>query len=219
MVMQASKTVGCEKCGGVISIVPGQQHYECGYCSSLIQLAEISVDRILPSGTAQCGECPTCEQPLSTGLIEGRRTLYCSNCFGVLLRHADFGGIVNERQARRVGVEPAEPRPIDPAAFQRKLNCPSCQKTMEVHPYYGPGNIVVDSCTECGYMWLDHGELTRVEQASTVRPSNASTWDRESLPAGDSLLSAPAAESVVEEKPRSPVSVLADLVFFGLRGL
>jgi len=43
------------------------------------------------------------------------------------------------------------------------------RRKMDVHPYYGPGNVVVDTCGECGLIWLDHGEMTRVEQASGVR--------------------------------------------------
>jgi Zn-finger nucleic acid-binding protein len=30
---------------------------------------------------------------------------------------------------------------------------------MDVHPYYGPGNAVIDTCGRCALIWLDHGEL------------------------------------------------------------
>ena len=216
MVTQASITISCQKCGGVSNVVDGQEYHRCQYCSSLIQLKEVSVDRILPTGLALDCFCPTCSQSMQTGLVENRRVLYCAACFGVLVRHQDFGSIVQERQARRVGIEPAEPRPIDPAAYQRKLDCPSCRHPMEVHPYYGPGNIVVDSCAECGYIWLDHGEITRVEQASALRPTNPVTWSGDVRTTADRLYGDASADSQ-EEAHDNPLRSLADLLFLGIR--
>jgi Zn-finger nucleic acid-binding protein len=40
---------------------------------------------------------------------------------------------------------------------------------MEVHPYYGPGNVVVDSCCHCGLVWLDAGEISMIETAPGAR--------------------------------------------------
>ena len=212
MVVQASVTIGCQKCGGTAEVVAGQQYYNCVYCESLIQLAEVSEDRILPTGITLDCSCPTCEQPLQTGLIEKRRALFCGSCFGVLIRHADFSGIVQERQARRAGMEPAEPRPIDPESLKREIQCPSCSQRMETHPYYGPGNIVVDTCSECGYLWLDHGEMTRVENASFVRRSTQFTWDSPAATVSERLESV-ALPAVVERTAGSPLRALADLLF------
>ena len=36
---------------------------------------------------------------------------------------------------------------------------------MSTHPYYGPGNIVIDSCEGCDAVWLDFGELTQITDA------------------------------------------------------
>jgi Zn-finger nucleic acid-binding protein len=36
---------------------------------------------------------------------------------------------------------------------------------MDVHPYYGPGNVVIDTCGKCGLVWLDHGEMAVIENA------------------------------------------------------
>lgn len=170
------------------------------------------MDRILPTGAALGSDCPCCSQPLQTGLIEGRRGIYCNACFGILVRHEDFSGIVQERQARRTGIEPTEPRAIDPAAFERRLNCPSCQNPMDVHPYYGPGNIVIDTCAQCGFMWLDHGELTRVEHAAPLRSSLAcASSDSQRRIAGQDSLEAdmPMADPTKD----SPFRILADLLF------
>jgi len=31
--------------------------------------------------------------------------------------------------------------------------------------YYGPGNIIIDTCEACGIVWLDAGELRRAVDA------------------------------------------------------
>ena len=36
---------------------------------------------------------------------------------------------------------------------------------METHPYYGPGNVIIDSCGDCDLIWLDAGELKQIEHA------------------------------------------------------
>jgi Zn-finger nucleic acid-binding protein len=36
---------------------------------------------------------------------------------------------------------------------------------MEVHPYYGPGSQVIDSCHRCRLVWIDSGELAAIEKA------------------------------------------------------
>ena len=36
---------------------------------------------------------------------------------------------------------------------------------METHPYYGPGNVIIDSCTGCDLVWLDFGELAQIADA------------------------------------------------------
>ena len=36
---------------------------------------------------------------------------------------------------------------------------------MLTHPYYGPGNIVLDTCSQCDLVWLDAGEFGRAIDA------------------------------------------------------
>ena len=78
---------------------------------------------------------------------------------------------------------------------------------METHPYYGPGNVVIDSCCGCGcgYVWLDHGELATLARAggrtmhqSTV-PEQYPTMPPELLPTTD--------------RDESPLEALFDMLF------
>jgi hypothetical protein len=72
--------------------------------------------------------------------------------------------VIAERRAERTG-PPAKPAPLDPEELERHIDCPTCGATMEVHPYYGPGNVVIDSCARCRLIWLDHGEIGAIERA------------------------------------------------------
>ncbi len=209
MINQAARSISCQKCGGVVQQVAGQQYLKCSYCESILVNGEaaVSVDRITPLGSSLESECPTCRSALQTGQMDGRPALYCSDCFGILLKHEDFGTIVRERRARRAGLEPAEPQPIDPAAYERQLRCPCCRNRLEAHPYYGPGNVVIDSCAECGLVWLDQGEMTRVEHASggysgLLTPGASGTGN----------LTVVAGISVPDPTAGTPLRMLADLL-------
>ncbi len=82
---------------------------------------------------------------------------------------------------------------------------------MDVHPYYGPGNIVIDTCADCGLMWLDHGELTRVEQASPTQTPVPAWNHSEEADTAEQPRTERSDES--EAAQRSPLRFLADLLF------
>ena len=161
----------CLQCGGRAVTVQGRDYLQCEYCRALVFTADnpLSVDRVTSSGGELDAECPACQKTLGMGQIEERPVLYCGGCYGLLLKNEDFGVITRLRRARRVGGEAVPCRPLNTQEYDRRISCPNCGDRMEVHPYYGPGNIVMDSCSECQYVWLDHGELRTVEQAEGGR--------------------------------------------------
>ena len=93
------------------------------------------------------------------------------------MRNDAFATIVRERRARRNADDFRIPAPLDAAKYNRNIHCPSCRNQMEVHHYYGPGNEVIDSCSACQLIWLDHAELYSIEQAAGQRPAvNSIRW-------------------------------------------
>jgi Zn-finger nucleic acid-binding protein len=90
--------------------------------------------------------------------------LHCNSCRGVLIGQEHSRIIIEYRRARASG-PPDPPRPLNRADLRRKLHCPRCRRTMQTHPYYGPGNFVIDSCPHCRFVWLDHGELNTATRA------------------------------------------------------
>jgi hypothetical protein len=67
-------------------------------------------------------------------------------------------------RSRRNGGPRVQP-PSDRATTERHLDCPQCHARMDTHPYEGPGNVVVDSCSICYLIWLDSGEILRIVRA------------------------------------------------------
>ena len=45
------------------------------------------------------------------------------------------------------------------------MSCPRCASQLATHPYYGPGNVVIDTCAQCDVVWLDFGELKQIVDA------------------------------------------------------
>ncbi|MCG6157691.1 zf-TFIIB domain-containing protein [Rubinisphaera margarita] len=108
--------------------------------------------------------CSRCEHPMDAALLNGRPAQYCGQCHGILIADEDFAGVVWERRASYGGSD-AIPAPIDPRELSERAFCPDCSAPMDCHPYYGPGNAVIDACTRCGWIWLDNGELEAIESA------------------------------------------------------
>jgi Zn-finger nucleic acid-binding protein len=121
-------------------------------------------DRVVPLGERLEANCPACGEALTDGMLDECRVGYCPSCRGVLLVDEDFAAVVRSRRANSSAAD-APPIPLEPLELERQVDCPRCQVRMEVHPYYGPGNTVVDSCHPCRLVWLDQGEITRIERA------------------------------------------------------
>ncbi len=218
--VQVGQAINCPQCGGVVAQNSGSDYQQCEFCKSLIfsNSVPLSVDRITSLGTPIQAACPCCECSLTTGTIENHPALYCEKCYGVLMKNQHFGSVLSERRSKRMGVGEGIPRPIDMKQYERQLFCPGCASRMEVHPYYGPGNVVIDSCGNCGYLWLDHGELTRLERAGGRDVSQISTG----LATNSMIPGSMVASSTVSYEPSSvfepdhedhPLRFLADLLF------
>lgn len=143
--------------------VPGRDYLYCEYCSSFA-FPHPSRDGVVPLGERGDTECPVCSTLLSTASVAEVRVLHCAACRGVLTEQEAFSAIVRFLRARALG-EPDPVRPVDRKELQREVACPYCGRTMETHPYYGPGNVVIDNCTRCEVVWLDYGELAAIRDA------------------------------------------------------
>ncbi len=149
-----------------MKFLDGRGYFVCQYCTTFQfpQSAGASPDGVQLLGEDSDLSCPVCRVRLVGGSIDGLRVLYCEDCRGVLASNDTFAEIVRTRRAR-FDDEPDKPRRIDPVELQRQVRCPGCDGVMDVHPYYGPGSVVVDTCAACSLIWLDHGEIATIERA------------------------------------------------------
>jgi Zn-finger nucleic acid-binding protein len=158
--------VNCPHCGAPLAPDLHNGALQCCYCKTRTQpprRMELG-DAVVDFGHDAGIDCPVCQQRLTSALLDDQRAAYCSGCRGVLLNDEVFAHTVRARRARFRGQEHS-PTPIHPEAFERKLHCGRCRRPMQTHPYYGPGNTVIDSCYPCGLVWLDAGEITQIEVA------------------------------------------------------
>lgn len=167
--------MNCESCNGVMTRVRGQNHHYCHSCSRFqfptkIENAE---DSIKPGGKVTDFQCPKCETALEVGLLrDSLDVCFCETCRGFVIDSDSFGPLINGLRASYTGVDD-KPMLMNPDDLDIKINCPACLDSMEAHPYYGPGNAVIDTCMHCRLVWFDHGELARLVRASGLRAQSS----------------------------------------------
>jgi Zn-finger nucleic acid-binding protein len=140
-----------------------REHFYCEYCQTHSFLGE-PADGVKVLGEESCVRCPACQENLKIASVARARVLYCSRCRGILVEQERFRKLVKYLRARAAG-PPDTPTAIDRQELRRRLQCPRCDRVMDVHPYYGPGNIIIDTCMSCRVIWLDYGELRKVRDA------------------------------------------------------
>jgi Zn-finger nucleic acid-binding protein len=146
-----------------MKIVRGGEYFFCEYCSSFYFPQE-SRDGVRILGEPSGFLCPVCREELVSAAIIGIGMLCCRRCRGVLIKQDAFRVAVEYSRASASG--PADlPKPLSKQEGKRTIKCPGCGRQMDTHPYYGPGNVIIDVCTDCREIWLDYGELARIINA------------------------------------------------------
>lgn len=149
-----------------MELFPNRGYFFCRYCSSFHFPETTTPDgvRVLAESREQLA-CPVCTRTLSSALLDEAHPVHsCTNCRGVLLSRGSFADVVRVRRAWATGT-PAKPIPPEKAELARRVDCPKCRTRLETHPYFGPGNVVIDSCPACDLIWLDFGELKQIVDA------------------------------------------------------
>ena len=153
----------CKNCGGPLPDELINGRFTCEFCSTINE-PQLTCEDIVDLGRDAGIDCPVCGMGLTSGLIDGEKIAWCQHCQGMMFNDMSFATTVRMRRSR-YGAYGEPPRPLNPAALDRKLKCSRCRKPMQVHPFHGPGNVVIDSCYPCGLIWVDAGEMTQIEQA------------------------------------------------------
>lgn len=158
--------MNCLNCGAPLATVSRFGVGQCIYCDSrrVLPGGSEGLEGVVLLGGPTDLDCPACNDQLVSAIIDNVPCRACPSCFGVSIPQGAFGQLVADRRAGYQGADRAS-APLNPLDLQQQRDCPLCRETMEVHPYYGPGRTVIDSCSDCRLVWLDAGELTAIEQA------------------------------------------------------
>jgi Zn-finger nucleic acid-binding protein len=114
-------------------------------------------------------QCPGCHATLRTVDYEGIKIESCPACEGEWL---DAGELKHIAQAREVRFDEAERRavaaavkitPVKVERHDRDLRCPKCAGQTDARNYGGDTGILIDQCTTCGGIWVDVGELEKIQ--------------------------------------------------------
>ena len=143
---------------------PEGDYLVCEYCDTIF-FPEASRDNVHVLGDVSAVDCPVCREPLVSALLSNLPVLSCTRCHGILFRQGDFAMLVKHLRANPWGPDELRMKPLDRKHLTRHIDCPQCHNPMNTHPYYGPGNVVIDNCVNCGLVWLDYGEIHRIVHA------------------------------------------------------
>ena len=143
-----------------------RRYYFCHHCGAFHFIDTAAADGLQPLGPSdKAHDCPVCATVLGRGLLDATHPVeHCAGCGGLLMPRASFGDVVTRRRAWASG-PPSVPARLDARELERQLTCPGCRGSMAVHPYYGPGNVVIDTCDRCDVVWVDSGELRQIADA------------------------------------------------------
>ncbi len=158
--------MNCTNCGAPMELFSQRRYYFCRHCGAFHFLEAPEIDGLeVLVRPADARACPNCGQGMSRSLLDRTHDVeHCEQCRGVLMARRTFAEVVTRRRAWATG--PAmPPQPIDRRELERLIACPVCRGRMEAHPYYGPGNVIMDSCGHCDLVWLDFGELRQIVDA------------------------------------------------------
>jgi Zn-finger nucleic acid-binding protein len=107
-------------------------------------------------------KCPVCETKLSRIQYEGLNIRECESCRGTLLKFNRLKAIETRRQHSEE--ELLEQVSTEGEDTLSKINCPECFRTMDKRKKkVGPWEFAVDRCQKCRYVWLDAGELAKMQ--------------------------------------------------------
>lgn len=156
----------CELCQAEMQQVHDQTHFHCLECNHFhFPDAELSLDSLTSLEKSTDFECPVCpESKLHVAEVQDTQVCFCSNCRGFVIDQSSFGGLVEVLRSAYQGPDD-KPAPLDQDDLKKLCMCPVCAQCMDTFAYAGPSTVVLDSCNECGIIWLNYGELGRIVRA------------------------------------------------------
>jgi hypothetical protein len=115
-------------------------------------------------------QCPKCNQPLEGIDYQGVHIETCPACGGDWLDASELKSIVLARKMRFNESEclaiakATKIAGVPLATLDRHLICPRCGGTTHPVNYGDDSGIIIDKCAQCNGIWLERGELEKVQE-------------------------------------------------------
>ena len=108
--------------------------------------------------------CPVCDRPMVALEIHEIEIDHCLGCGGVWLDAGELELLLDGAENRDRVMAELVP---DPGVAEAPRKCPICDKRMEKVRGGPEGDLILDRCSRNNDgVWLDRGELQRVERGS-----------------------------------------------------
>lgn len=156
--------LNCANCGAPKQYAAYQDVFRCEHCGTLHVPVGEQLDGVVMLNAASTSKCPQGHGALRHARTDEWKLEKCPGCAGLFMSGRTFWELVQYRRLLQ-GEALRPPRPIPARDLERRITCPQCGYEMSAHPYYGPGGFVIDHCSECLHVWLDHGELEEASRA------------------------------------------------------
>lgn len=158
--------MNCRQCGAPMKVEEGKNVFHCDYCGCY-HFSDKNLDGVALLDEASPYDCPSCGRTLAAAVVNHVRIYSCPNCRGNLIPQSKMHPILRRAKLSDILFEEMT-NPPDLSELDRILECVSCRKPMDVYPYGGAGNILIQGCARCGLIWLDFGELSRILSSYAV---------------------------------------------------
>jgi Zn-finger nucleic acid-binding protein len=104
--------------------------------------------------------CPKCLKELGPMVLDNVRLEFCVGCRGLWFEEEEISFMTeltndfpNPQSARSEGK-------------MTRFPCPHCKKKLEEIHFSPPHRVLLDRCLSCHGVWLDRGELKKVEETA-----------------------------------------------------
>ena len=160
--------MNCRNCAAPMELFERRRYYFCRYCGTFEFIEGSAGDGIQVLRRRGDGApCPLCAAPLAQSLLDYAHCVqYCEKCRGILIERPTFALAVPTatRAGNRSWQSASRHRPARIRAPRHLPDLPDAHGRAS-HPYYGPGNVIIDTCRNCDLVWLDFGELQQIDEA------------------------------------------------------
>ena len=104
-------------------------------------------------------KCPVCQSTLTKDKYEGTNIYPCSNGCGIFLGRGNLK-IIEESREQIIPMSSVSKATDDRGSVKA---CPKCQELMAKRNHGELNSTVIDYCSSCQGVWLDPGELERIQ--------------------------------------------------------